>query len=84
MPARPECGNVGLMSVALHPSASFSATLRVRLEDHPGSFASLAAGIASAGGLLGAIDLVRVERSTKIRDVTVLAAAAEPVASAAI
>jgi malate dehydrogenase (oxaloacetate-decarboxylating) len=62
------------MSVALHPSASFSATLRVRLEDHPGSFAALAGAVASAGGLLGAIDLVRVERATKVRDVTVLAA----------
>ena len=57
-----------------HPSASFSATVRVRLEDHPGSFAQLAAAIAAAGGSLGAIDLVRVERGTKIRDVSVLAA----------
>src|SRR5919198_3990004 len=57
-----------------HPSASFSATARVRLEDHPGSFARLAAAIAAAGGSLGAIDLVRVERGTKIRDVSVLAA----------
>jgi malate dehydrogenase (oxaloacetate-decarboxylating) len=58
----------------LHPSASYSSTLRVRLDNTPGSFASLAGAIADAGGLLGAIDLVRVERSTKVRDVTVLAA----------
>jgi len=57
----------------MHPSASFSATLRVRIENHPGAFARLAAAIGEAGGLLGSIDLVRVERSTKIRDVTVLA-----------
>jgi malate dehydrogenase (oxaloacetate-decarboxylating) len=56
-----------------HPSASFSATLRVRLADSPGSFARLAGAIGEAGGSLGAIDLVRVERSTKVRDVTVLA-----------
>jgi malate dehydrogenase (oxaloacetate-decarboxylating) len=56
-----------------HPSASFSATVRVRLDDHPGSFARLASAIAGAGGLLGSIDLVRVERGTKIRDVAVLA-----------
>jgi malate dehydrogenase (oxaloacetate-decarboxylating) len=56
-----------------HPSASFSATVRVRLADQPGSFARLAAAIAGAGGLLGAIDLVRVERSTKVRDIAVLA-----------
>ena len=57
-----------------HPSASFSATVRVRLEDHPGVFARLASAVGEAGASLGAIDLVRVERGTKIRDVTVLAA----------
>ena len=59
---------------APHPSASFSATLRVHLDDEPGSFARLAGAIGAAGSLLGAIDLVRVERGKKIRDVTVLAA----------
>ena len=39
-----------------HPSPSFSATLRVRLENHPGAFASLATAIADAGGLLDAIE----------------------------
>jgi malate dehydrogenase (oxaloacetate-decarboxylating) len=58
----------------MHPSASFSATIRVRLDNHPGAFARLASTIGEAGGLLGAIDLVRVERNTKIRDVNVLAA----------
>ncbi|MBI4544716.1 MAG: NAD-dependent malic enzyme, partial [Gemmatimonadetes bacterium] len=57
-----------------HPSAQFSATLRVRLENQPGTFGRLAGAIGDAGGLLDAIDLVRVERGTKIRDVTVLAA----------
>jgi len=56
-----------------HPSSSFSATVRVRLDDHPGSFARLAAAIAAEGGSLGAIDLVRVEKKTKIRDVVILA-----------
>jgi malate dehydrogenase (oxaloacetate-decarboxylating) len=54
-------------------SAQFSATLRVRLEDRPGAFADLARAIADVGGSLDAIDLVRVERETKVRDVTVLA-----------
>ena len=58
---------------SVHPSASFSAAIRVRIENHPGAFARLAAAIGEAGGLLGAIDLVRVEGSTKIRDVNVLA-----------
>jgi malate dehydrogenase (oxaloacetate-decarboxylating) len=57
----------------VHQSASFSATLRVHLDNRPGSFARLASAIGEAGGLLGAIDLVRVERGKKVRDVTVLA-----------
>src|SRR5215471_6842825 len=57
----------------MHPSASFSASIRVRIENTPGAFARLAAAVGEAGGLLGAIDLVRVEGSTKIRDVNVLA-----------
>ena len=61
----------------MHPSASFSATIRVRIPDLPGAFARLASAIGEAGGSLGAIDLVRVERATKVRDVTVLAADAE-------
>ncbi|HEY6836733.1 MAG TPA: NAD-dependent malic enzyme [Gaiellaceae bacterium] len=57
----------------MHPSASFSATLRVHVDNRPGSFARLASAIGEAGGLLGAIDLVRVEHGKKVRDVTVLA-----------
>ena len=60
-----------------HLSASFSATLRVRVSDAPGSFAKLAQAIGDAGGSLGAIDLVRVEARHKIRDVTVAATDAE-------
>ena len=47
--------------------------MRVRLENHPGAFAELAEAIGDAGGLLGAIDLVRVGRGHKVRDVTFLA-----------
>jgi len=57
-----------------HLSASFSATIRVTLDNRPGSFAHLAAAVAAEGGLLDAIDLVRVEHGRKVRDVTVLAA----------
>jgi malate dehydrogenase (oxaloacetate-decarboxylating) len=57
----------------MHPSASFSAAIRIRIDNTPGSFARLASAIGEAGGLLGAIDLVRVEKQTKIRDVNVLA-----------
>ncbi len=54
-------------------SASFSATIRVRLDDRPGSFADLARAIADCDASLDAIDLVRVEGGMKVRDVTVLA-----------
>ena len=60
-----------------HYSASFSLTLRVRLENTPGTFADLARAIADAGGLLDAIDLVRAEPGSKVRDVSVLATDAE-------
>ena len=56
-----------------HVSPSFSATLRLKLEDAPGTFARVAEAIGEAGGSLGAIDIVRVERRHKIRDVTVSA-----------
>jgi malate dehydrogenase (oxaloacetate-decarboxylating) len=56
-----------------HFSASYSATLRVHLDDEPGAFAALAGAIAAVGGNLDAIDLVRVEGDKKVRDVVVLA-----------
>jgi malate dehydrogenase (oxaloacetate-decarboxylating) len=49
----------------------------VHLDNHPGSFAALAEAIGTAGGLLDAIDLVRVEDGEKVRDVTVLATDAD-------
>ena len=60
-----------------HPSAQFSATLRVHLANRPGAFAAFAAAVAEQDGLLDAIDLVRAEDETKVRDVTVLATDAE-------
>jgi malate dehydrogenase (oxaloacetate-decarboxylating) len=60
-----------------HLSPSYSATLRVHVPDSPGSFARLAQAIGDAGGLLGAIDIVRVEPGVKVRDVTVEATGAE-------
>ena len=65
------------MVAIAHQSAQFSATLRVRLADRPGAFAALAAAIAEENGLLDAIDLVRAEEGTKVRDVTVLATDAD-------
>jgi malate dehydrogenase (oxaloacetate-decarboxylating) len=52
------------------PSASYSLTLRLRIPQKAGAFASVAGAIGSVGGSLGAIDLVRVEDGVVIRDVT--------------
>ena len=56
-----------------NPSASYSLTMRVELPAIAGSFAKVAAAIGEAGGDLGAIDLVRVARDYRVRDVTVSA-----------
>jgi malate dehydrogenase (oxaloacetate-decarboxylating) len=55
----------------LAPSASYSLTLRIHLPQRPGSFAAVAGAIGKTGAILGAIDLVRVERGMATRDVTV-------------
>jgi malate dehydrogenase (oxaloacetate-decarboxylating) len=60
--------------LALHPSASYSITMRIRLPQLPGSFAKVAGAIGETGAILGAIDLVRVEGGAVVRDVTVAAA----------
>jgi malate dehydrogenase (oxaloacetate-decarboxylating) len=61
-------------ALRLHPSASYSITMRVHLQQTPGSFARVAAAIGETGAILGAIDLVRVEGHEVVRDVTVAAA----------
>jgi malate dehydrogenase (oxaloacetate-decarboxylating) len=53
------------------PSASYSITIRARLPQRPGAFGQVAIAIGETGAILGAIDLVRVERGTKVRDITV-------------
>src|ERR1039457_6970299 len=73
--------SVGLVagtSVAprLHPSASYSITMRVRLQQRPGACARVAGAIGETGAILGAIDIVRVEGAEVVRDVTVACAGA--------
>jgi malate dehydrogenase (oxaloacetate-decarboxylating) len=65
-------GGRRLIGVA-HVSASFSAILRIRLADTAGTFGRVATAIGEQGALLGAIDLVRIEKAHKVRDVTILA-----------
>ncbi len=53
------------------PSPSYSITIRLEIESRIGMFAQIAAAISQAGGDLGSIDIVRVEKGKIIRDVTV-------------
>jgi malate dehydrogenase (oxaloacetate-decarboxylating) len=53
------------------PSASYSVTLRCEFENKPGMFAHVATAVGEAGGDLGAIDIVRITRTTMVRDITV-------------
>ena len=55
----------------LQPSASYSFTMRLHLPQSGGTFARVAGAIADTDAMLGAIDLVRVERDRVVRDVTV-------------
>jgi malate dehydrogenase (oxaloacetate-decarboxylating) len=72
-------------ALAVHPSASYGITMRVRQRQRPGAFAGVAVAIGETGAILGAIDLVRAEHGEVVRDVTVAcvnAAHAEAVAEA--
>jgi malate dehydrogenase (oxaloacetate-decarboxylating) len=53
------------------PSPSYSITIRVEIDNRIGMFAQLATAISMAGGDLGSVDIVRVEKGKVIRDVTV-------------
>ncbi|MGI9116014.1 MAG: NAD-dependent malic enzyme [Gaiellales bacterium] len=60
--------------MATHHSASYSLTIRAVIPHEPGQFARVAAAIGEADAVLGAIDLVRVEQSSVVRDISVLCA----------
>jgi malate dehydrogenase (oxaloacetate-decarboxylating) len=53
------------------PSPSYSVTIRLEIESRIGIFALIATAISQAGGDLGSIDIVRVEKGKMVRDVTV-------------
>lgn len=53
------------------PSPSYSITIRTEIENRIGMFAQIATAIGHAGGDLGSIDIVRVEKGKLIRDITV-------------
>src|ERR1700739_3323221 len=53
------------------PSAQYSLTLRIEIDHRPGMLGKVASAIGDAGGTIGAVDLVQVERDHTIRDITV-------------
>lgn len=53
------------------PNASFSLTLRVKIQNHPGKLGEITTTIGHEGGDIGAIDIVRVGKGFIIRDITV-------------
>lgn len=53
------------------PNASFSLTLRVKIQNQPGKLGEITTAIGKAGGDIGAIDIVSVGKDFLIRDITV-------------
>ena len=61
-----------IITIMTHfPSPSYSITIRVEIESRIGMFAQITTAINQAGGDLGSIDIVRVEKGKIVRDVTV-------------
>jgi malate dehydrogenase (oxaloacetate-decarboxylating) len=59
--------------VPLTPSAQYSLTIRVEIEHKPGMLGRVAGAIGSAGGTIGAVDLISVDDRNTVRDITVAA-----------
>ena len=59
------------MPTDLTPNASYSLTLRVRVQNHPGKLGEITTAIGAAGGDIEGIDIVSVGKDFLIRDITV-------------
>jgi malate dehydrogenase (oxaloacetate-decarboxylating) len=57
--------------MATTPSAQYSLTLRVEIDHVPGMLGKVASAIGHAGATIGAVDLVAVDETHTIRDITV-------------
>src|SRR5919109_854089 len=53
------------------PSASYSLTVRVAIQNRPGMLGRVASAIGDAGGDIGAVDLVESQRHHIVRDITI-------------
>ena len=62
-----------------HLSASYSITVRLKIDNKPGMLGKIATRLGEAGGSIGAIDMVRTEQGGKVlvRDITVDASSEE-------
>src|SRR5262245_21645347 len=52
------------------PTASYSVTVRLQIDNKPGMLGKVTSAIGGAGGDIGAIDIVEVGRGVILRDVT--------------
>jgi malate dehydrogenase (oxaloacetate-decarboxylating) len=77
MPSRVPSSTDHTTAVTPAPSAQYRLTLRIKLDDSPGALAHVTSAIGSAGGLVGAVDIVQAEGESVVRDVVVDASCAE-------
>ena len=63
--------------MAVTPSAQFSLTLRVELEQKPGTLGRLMSAIGAAGGSIGAVDTQEADQRRIVRLITVMAGGAD-------
>src|SRR3954469_21833355 len=62
------------MAATPTPNASYSLTLRVKIQNSPGKLGEITTAIGKAGGDIEGIDIVSVGKDYLIRDITVNAA----------
>src|SRR5919199_452903 len=63
----------GVIVMEMHPSASYSLTIRTEVVSRPGMLGRVTSAIGQEGGLIGAIDIVSAGDGRTVRDVTVAA-----------
>jgi malate dehydrogenase (oxaloacetate-decarboxylating) len=57
--------------VSAPPSAQYRLTIRVKLDDALGMLGQVTSAIGAAGGIIGAVDLVKAEADHSLRDIVV-------------